>query len=238
MDAATWGGPGQASAGAARCTRGCAIGEIGPVQRGGLDQVVERRRARMPPALSSSALRGITSVPARMSSATSDVRWESRQGTTSRRRKGARQTGVQVAPRPGWAWPTGRPGPPRSTPRDGRVPGRALRPRRGGGASRLDRTHRGARDWQRYGGMGRCMSPGAAMGPDAGAGGVTAEAARARAGEPAARPVARAWRAAGTLWVRIRWPRSPTGTLPGVGDGFKRDGYRGVYPTTRLTLAG
>ena len=67
------------------------------------------------------------------------------------------------------------------------------------------------------------------MGPDAGAGGVAAEAARARAGEPAALPVVRRWRAAETLWVRIRWPRSPTATMPGAGHGFKRDAYRDVY---------
>ena len=53
--------PGQASAGAARCTRG-AIASIGPVQRGGLDLLVERRRARGPPGVVVDPFSGITSV--------------------------------------------------------------------------------------------------------------------------------------------------------------------------------
>jgi hypothetical protein len=48
-------------------------------------------------------------------------------------------------------------------------------------------------------GLVRCMSPEIREDPDAGAGHVTASAARARAGEPAARSMGRTWRAAEAL---------------------------------------
>jgi hypothetical protein len=66
-------------------------------------------------------------------------------------------------------------------------PAVGLRPRPGGGHASRDRTHRRARDWQRYV-VGKVLqSPRIPRDPDAGAGLVTATAVGARAGEPAAR---------------------------------------------------
>ena len=71
-------GPGQTSTGAARCTR---CDRRGSARSSAVDSTseVERRRTRRPPAQEIEPLRGITSIPARMSSATGRGR-ESRPG--------------------------------------------------------------------------------------------------------------------------------------------------------------
>ena len=113
---------------------------------------------------------------------------KSRPGTTSRRRATPQRTETgRAAPR-ARAGHDRRSGSSRSSPRDGRSSRSELRPRRGWRRASRDRTHRRARDWQRYVGLVRCFSRrGSQMDPDAGAGLVTAIAAGARAGELAAR---------------------------------------------------
>jgi hypothetical protein len=174
--------PGQAGAGAARCTRGSRSARSARSSAGdstGWSSAGGRAGRR----LVIVALRGITSVPARMSSATSNVRRESRAGDDepSAHERPTSRNPSRTAPRVGGAdrgepdrrgallaTAVSRPSPPSTSWR------RRVSP---------DRAHRGARDWQRYGGMERCVSPEARTGPGAGAGGDAAEAARARAGE-------------------------------------------------------
>ncbi len=143
----------------------------------------EHRRARRPPTSSNPFgasppfRRGCRPPPERER--------ESRPGTTSRRRATPERTETgRAAPNEDGTRPSC--GSSRRIPRDDRPPV-GLRPRPGGGHASRDRTHRRARDWQRYV-VGKVLqSPQIPEDPDAGAGLVTATAVGARAGEPAAR---------------------------------------------------
>ena len=225
------GGPGQTNAGAARCTRGYAIGEIGPgpapsdstrwSSAGG--RAGRRLCVRLPSGASPPFRRGCHPPPAP---------WvEVPTGTTSRRRTSARTDRIRSHRALMGARPTGDPD------RRGALLATAVsRPSLSVHVVAAARLALIACIEVRaigsvYGGMERCRSPEIAMDPDAGAGLVTAEAARARAGEPVARSNRRTWRAAETLWVRIRWPRSPMGTLRGDRNRIKARVYAGVCTT-------
>lgn len=186
-------GPGQTKAGAASC-RLDAIGEDRPLSL--VRNSCEHRRARRPPA-SSEPLRGITSIPARMSSATRTQR-ESRPGTTSRRRERLKRTETgRAAPNEGGTRPSC--GSSRSIPRNDRSPVGTPSTHWWRYASR-DRTHRSARDWQRYVVGKVLLSPRTAKDPGAGAGGVaTIKVAGARVGRLLPSPI---WSAGATRPAR------------------------------------
>ena len=146
-------GSGQTSAGAARCTRGCDRGD-----RPGPARVARRHKRRAPAGARAAGSivdpsRGITSVPARMCIRHQQRGWEN--SGEERRAVGAR---VSAADR-SWSRSThdgqARPGHP--VRRGALLATADVRPslppvRPGGGAPCRDRTHRGARDWQRMGG--------------------------------------------------------------------------------------
>ncbi len=190
-------GPGQTSAGAARCTR---CDRRGSARSSAVDSTskVERRRARRPPARvpnpfgASPPFRrgchppqvsGRESRPGRLEPSASNA-------TTNRNRscrpQGEGQATTEIPDRRGAFLATTDP---RSDSAHALVAGtpRAI--------ARIER----ARDWQRYV-VGKVLqSPRIPEDPDAGAGLVTATAVGARAGEPAARSISRTWRATEAL---------------------------------------
>ena len=148
-------GPGQTSAGAARCTR---CDRRGSARSSAVDSTFRGRAPAGAQAAGSSAkpLRGITSIPARMSSATGRGR-ESRPGrlepstsnaTTNRNRSCRPQDEGRPRPRSRIVEEHSS-----RRPILGRTPSTPWWRH----ASR-DRTQESARDWQRYVGLVRCFS--------------------------------------------------------------------------------
>ena len=149
-------GPGQTSAGAARCTR---CDRRGSARSSAVDSTFRGRAPADAQAAGSSAkpLRGITSIPAQMSSAT-ERGSESRPGRLEPSPEQRHNEPKPVVP------PSGTRGRPRPRSRiveehsSRRPTPVGLRPRPGGGHASRDRTQESARDWQRYVGLLRCFS--------------------------------------------------------------------------------
>ena len=163
-------GPRQTKADAASCPLKKRSARIGPVR--GVRNSCDHRRARRPPA-SSNPLPGHHLHSGVDVIRHPNVQRRSRPGTTSRRRATLERTGNRSRRAQWRAEHDRRFGSSRSIPHDDRSPRSGLRPRTGGGTPPCDRTHRSARDWQRYVVGKVLLSPGDRTGiPDAGAGGV------------------------------------------------------------------
>ena len=151
----------------------------------GVRNSCEHRRARRPPASSNPS--GASPPFRRRCHPPPEMQRKSRPGTTSHRRTTLERTETgRAAPNEGGAQPNC--GSSRSIPHDDRSSGRTPSTHWWRHASR-DRTHRSARDWQRYVVGKVLLSSETAQDPGAGAGGIAIiKIAGARAGELAARP--------------------------------------------------